>query len=175
MSAGLPDPSGGTPPPSAPKADKMDMRSIMQKSVPVMIRYQPDFKSFLEKFPAIDLNMPENNGEIALHTAVCYSQETLDVVLAHTKNINHQDDVLGYTPLHKAVSVGAALSVKKLVAHGADLTVKDVNGQTALDLAQALDHREIQSLLGGAVPEAPAVTAPHPALTVSGRFKLRMK
>jgi hypothetical protein len=46
----------------------------------------------------------------------------------------------GFTPLHEAAYRGITEMVKLLLAAGADISVRDVNGRTALDLARQHGH-----------------------------------
>lgn len=175
MSLARPDiPDDGGPLPAAPA--QPITRSMPQKALSLMIEQHDALVEFLEKFPEVDFDLPEDNGEIALHKAVCYAADTLEIALNRTKNINHQEYILGYTPLHKAVSAAAPTSVQKLIARGADLTVKDRRGQTPLDLAISLQDEEMQEILKKAMPEEPPAAAlPSMALSMQGRFKMRMK
>ncbi|XP_068736521.1 oxysterol-binding protein-related protein 1-like [Montipora capricornis] len=69
----------------------------------------------------------------------------------HPPNINCQD-MLGNTPLHCAAYRGHKVIAVTLLQHGADTTLRNANGQTALDLAsnkkmkQLLDVQPLQKL-----------------------------
>jgi ankyrin repeat protein len=43
----------------------------------------------------------------------------------------------GFSPLHLAASAGNLEIAKWLIAHGADCTLKNTSGKTAMQLAQA--------------------------------------
>ncbi|GAA5987887.1 hypothetical protein JCM10908_007258 [Rhodotorula pacifica] len=57
-------------------------------------------------------------------------------------------DSYGYTALHLATDRGHAAAVKTLLAAGADKSIPDEDGNTALDLARLAEHEEIVGLLG---------------------------
>lgn len=51
------------------------------------------------------------------------------------------------TPLHKAAELGKVDVVRYLISQGADTSIKDVTGRTALDCAAIAHHSEIVELL----------------------------
>ncbi|GAA5936582.1 uncharacterized protein JCM15063_001927 [Sporobolomyces koalae] len=59
-------------------------------------------------------------------------------------------DSYGYSALHLATDRGHLDSVKVLLAHGADKTATDEDGNTALGLARLADHEDLVSLLSAA-------------------------
>jgi len=64
-------------------------------------------------------------------------------------------DALGETPLHKAARSGRLTACQLLIENGADRTVQNGKGQTALDLARAgPDNNEVADYLASA-PEVP--------------------
>lgn len=58
-----------------------------------------------------------------------------------------QSDFSGNTPLHVAASLGNAQLINLLVSGGADCTVKNVEGETPLDLAKLREHDEVVYVL----------------------------
>jgi hypothetical protein len=64
---------------------------------------------------------------------------------AHPEQINDADD--GRLPLHQAVTGGYIDIVRLLLQHGADRSLADKRGTTALELARQHNHGEIVSLL----------------------------
>jgi ankyrin repeat protein len=81
------------------------------------------------------------------------SGEVVDLLIKAGADINHQTEQLGYTPLMYAIQLNSLYKaqdlVRRLLAAGADTTLTDKEGKTALDLAQEKKYRDIVSLLGG--------------------------
>ncbi|POY75698.1 hypothetical protein BMF94_1321 [Rhodotorula taiwanensis] len=63
-----------------------------------------------------------------------------------TTDLNVRDSY-GYTPLHLATDRGQTEAVKVLLGAGADRSLKDDDGNTALDLARLAEHSDIVALL----------------------------
>ena len=60
--------------------------------------------------------------------------------------IVHQQSY-GATALHRAAYSGYLASATRLLEGGADLTLRDKSGKTALDLARSMGHSEVVALL----------------------------
>ena len=54
-----------------------------------------------------------------------------------------QSDFSGNTPLHVAASLGNTQLINLLVTGGADHTLKNLEGETPLDLAKLKGHNEV--------------------------------
>ncbi|GAB5589813.1 putative ankyrin-repeat protein [Umbelopsis nana] len=96
-----------------------------------------DAMQFLLNWSQIDIN--KRYGPLqatALHVAVCVgSTATIDLVLRQ-KDINvNLTTVNGHTPLHIAALVKSPIATEKLLAAGADNSILDQCGHTALHLA----------------------------------------
>lgn len=92
--------------------------------------------------------LKDADGNSALHCA-CIGGNTECVrllLLSGHFNINEQD-VEGLTPLHYAVAFEQADCVRLLLEQGADSTLKDNEGDTAVDYAQEAENDEIIRLL----------------------------
>jgi hypothetical protein len=97
----------------------------------------------------VDLNAPNEHGEIALIRAASQGQvQAINALLEGGANVNATSGE-GMTALIRASLVGQSEAVKALLAHGADRQPKDRFGSTALDWALAKGHDEIASLLTG--------------------------
>ncbi|KZW02100.1 ankyrin [Exidia glandulosa HHB12029] len=73
--------------------------------------------------------------------------DRLKTLITHAGvDLNAQDE-FGFTPLHLAADRGSEEMVKLLLGHGADPSIKDPDGETALSLAQVSDHAAIIALL----------------------------
>ncbi|GAA5899142.1 hypothetical protein JCM8208_003014 [Rhodotorula glutinis] len=95
--------------------------------------------SFVDKAP------PSRIHELAIEGDVA----ALEGFLAgEGKDANLDErDSYGFAPLHLATDRGHAAVVKVLLAHGADRSVPDEDGNTALDLARLAEHDDLVSLL----------------------------
>ena len=74
-------------------------------------------------------------------------EELMEALLARGANINSGSSSLGNTPLHKAVLKGSMNAVKLLLRHKANVTCKNRKGETALELAIALNDSAICRIL----------------------------
>ncbi|HVI41954.1 MAG TPA: ankyrin repeat domain-containing protein [Anaerovoracaceae bacterium] len=101
-----------------------------------------------------NVNLADDDGETPLMgLARCGADE--DVVMdGMTVLLNagadiHAQDKYGNTALHKAVFMENKLLVRFLLEHGADWTIKDVDGNSALDLAEEVADRrpEIRDII----------------------------
>jgi len=80
----------------------------------------------------------------ALHAAAYAGRtEAAGVLIDGGIAINQQGPVNGYTALHDAVWQNHGATVRVLLAGGADLTIRSKDGQTPLDLARSLHHKEL--------------------------------
>ena len=74
----------------------------------------------------------------------CYGDDVMGIaVLLQASGDADQTDFSGNTPLHVAASLGNAQLINLLVSGGADCTVKNLEGETPLDLAKLKEHDEV--------------------------------
>jgi ankyrin repeat protein len=83
------------------------------------------------------------------YAAILASAALLEFLLDHDGNVNGQD-CFGSTPLMAAVTHGREANVKLLIERGADVDLKDNNGQTAFDRARTHASLELLPLLEAA-------------------------
>lgn len=100
-----------------------------------------------------DPNLRNKTGSTPLHDAALNgNKEVIDLLLAHKANMNAIADADGSTPLHYAASMGRLEAVKTLVDHGADVTLKNAKGLTAIQLAEKNGFTDISQFLSHASP-----------------------
>jgi ankyrin repeat protein len=88
-------------------------------------------------------------GDSALHIA-CWSGGNISIVkllLEHGCDINAVDSRYSNSPLHVACSNGHTQIVEELVARGADITLKNRDGQTPFFLSKKRNYHGISDLL----------------------------
>merc|ERR1719483_1454279 len=99
---------------------------------------------------AQDDNFP---GCTALSVAVASGSSSIIEALLGAGAAVNVKDLIGETPLMNAAKEGHLLSVRLLIAAGADLTLRsdDHEGYSAVDLAKLFRHTEVQELLEQAI------------------------
>lgn len=103
-----------------------------------------------------NLNRRCVSGDTAVSRAVWKNHtETVKTLLSFPGvDVNPASPQGGFTALHDAVSWGNAELVELLIAHGADLQIRDkFNGFTPLDYARYFNDRKILALLTASGPE----------------------
>ncbi len=73
-------------------------------------------------------------------------RDALGLLVAKGADVNAADEG-GVRPLHRAVTSGQVLVVKRLIALGAEVNVTDARGRTPLAMANAGGRRDIAALL----------------------------
>jgi len=97
--------------------------------------------------------MAPDNGSHALISACHYANtdelpKSVPILIEHGANINYRDGG-GNTPLHWAVNwFGGPPLVDYLLKNGADPTIKNNKGLTALDEAKAANKQKLIDLIG---------------------------
>ena len=89
-----------------------------------------------------------------------FNQQTLDQIMQFGGDLRQGvDPKLKQTLLHKAVLKGDEPSAKLLIDIGIDESKKDINGETAQDIAQKTEHKvnTIKSLLIGSAPDISSI------------------
>lgn len=121
--------------------------------------YTPLHRAMLLKSPEMgklliahgaDINAENKQKLRPIHMAIKATGTNLDMLkfLVTNKacNINATDNN-GETALHHAVTYGDDKAAKLLVEHGALKNIKNVNGQTPLDIAKEKDNKELIAYL----------------------------
>lgn len=96
----------------------------------------------------------EENRLTMLHLAVGlesnYREQVIEILLENRADVNcagRSEDVDDVRPLHMAAMWGYDLTVKLLLYEGADATLRDSNGHSAIDYASMYDNHLCVSLL----------------------------
>lgn len=76
-----------------------------------------------------------------------YDAEAAEQILARRPRLVNRKDKHGRTPLHEACTNGDTATVKVLLVHGADPTLRDKRGQTPRDRAEAHNQRSVLRVL----------------------------
>ena len=144
-----------------------------------IIKEYPQLLDKLLAFENIEVNSTDGGGLTALHHAVLQRNESaVKALLAHEGiDVNSQDGN-GLMALHRAVLERYGVGVKALLAHkDIDVEVKDKNGVTPLQLANALNYKELANLISPppSVKEAEqmSVRPTNKLATVWGALKAR--
>lgn len=95
--------------------------------------------------PQPDINLPTNQGTTALHLSISknhlsYVRVLIDEFAASCR----VKDKMGYTPLHRAASIGSIAIMRLLIqlAKGVNVNAKDNDGWTSLHHALAEGHAD---------------------------------
>ncbi|KAM9446412.1 tankyrase, TRF1-interacting ankyrin-related ADP-ribose polymerase b [Clarias gariepinus] len=110
-----------------------------------------------------DVNAQDKGGLIPLHNAASYGHVDIAALLIKFNTCVNATDKWAFTPLHEAAQKGRTQLCALLLAHGADPSMKNQEGQTALDLATADD---IRALLMDAMPPDALPSCLKPQATV---------
>ena len=97
------------------------------------------------------VNVKSESGVSCLHGAITHAQRPMVALLLNQPGIDVDcQDNKGVTPLHIASDMGKEEYVQMLLAHGADISCKTLEGKTALDCAQEKNLLKIVALLEAA-------------------------
>lgn len=112
------------------------------KGSPVPVTLLPNGKN-------ISVNRSDEDlGATALFNAIEKHRPRMVSALLRTGiNVNVRN-VAGITPLMAAADLGSDDIVRVLLEHGADPGIKDMDGETAYDLAARKGHNLVMALLG---------------------------
>ena len=95
-----------------------------------------------------DPNLRNKSGSTPLHDAALNgNKEVIELLLAHKASINAIASEDGSTPLQYAASLDRLEAVRTLVEHGADVTLKNAKGLTAIQLAERNGFADISEFL----------------------------
>ncbi|EQA36241.1 ankyrin repeat protein [Leptospira inadai serovar Lyme str. 10] len=102
----------------------------------------------------LDINHGGVGGETPLHEASADGyDEVVELIIANGAKLNiitrksSNLDKGGNTPLHYATMFGKISTVKILLKHGADKTLRNGDGNTALDIAKKKGYKDLVKIL----------------------------
>jgi ankyrin repeat protein len=105
-------------------------------------------KILLESNPRINVDKRDSYGGTALHGAMFIKNaDIVTLLIKYGYDVNAVGPRNGYTPLHDAVWANYPEGAKLLIAAGADVTVKNHTGLTALELARKDGKKELIAIL----------------------------
>ena len=118
-------------------------------NIPELIRTNnlQDLQNALTTNPSL-ANLPDERGFTPLVLATYLGQkEVAEVLLDHGAELDAQDPMMGNTALMGVCFKGSLELAQLLIARGADKSLKNKNGETALDFARKGGFEEIVEVL----------------------------
>jgi ankyrin repeat protein len=103
----------------------------------------------LEAGAKIDSLDPQGNRRALNYAALSNRSAVVALLLSRGADVNKANRT-GFTPVHHAVEASAHLALQRLIGAGADLSLKNAAGRTALDLARLRGDAEATRLLEAA-------------------------
>lgn len=94
----------------------------------------------------VNVNLKNNDGDSPLHTAITTGHPAIIhelIKYGADPNIHDGWDLIGRTPLHRAILIENFKAVKMLIDAGADMDARSWDGYTPLSLAKALKKHQI--------------------------------
>lgn len=95
----------------------------------------------------VDVAVLSENKDTLLITAAKSSEKTTRLILSKNKNVINQTNALGNTALIESIMAGYTNTAKSLIQNGADVSIKNKQGKTALDISKELKNKALISLL----------------------------
>ncbi len=125
--------------------DELDFRRGLWSSA-----QQNDLNELHERLKtanAKSINQCDSSGYTPLHYSVRFQPADIcRVLLEHGANPNCQTRASLSTPLHRAITFNNLDAIRYLLEYKADLTLKDIDGQTAIEKAMIMNN-EIAKML----------------------------
>jgi ankyrin repeat protein len=95
-----------------------------------------------------EIDSRDGNGRTALlYASSGPFEETVTLLLTRGAEVNAQGSLEGFTALMTAAAEGQVEVVRRLLDHGADRSIEDTDGDTALTFARQNGHSEVVELL----------------------------
>mmetsp|Transcript_37522 Transcript_37522/g.36078 ORF Transcript_37522/g.36078 Transcript_37522/m.36078 type:complete len:142 (-) Transcript_37522:99-524(-) len=101
-----------------------------------------------------NVNIQDGMGRTPLHFAVANENlSALDILLSSPNILIDAQSLGGETPLMRAISFGKKESAAKLLEKGANITLKNNGGLTAVDLVNSNPSSSLMELIQGHVSQ----------------------
>ncbi|MGB7344066.1 MAG: ankyrin repeat domain-containing protein [Pirellulaceae bacterium] len=112
-------------------------------------RKHKDICRLLVEHGAIDDLVDTDDSDILalFRAAYSYDLDTVNEILARRPELVDCKDIHGRTPLHEACTQGDTKTVRALLKRGADVTVRDANGQNPAERAAAHNQHAVTKLI----------------------------
>ncbi|QDK46890.1 hypothetical protein DOM22_17880 [Bdellovibrio sp. ZAP7] len=104
-------------------------------------------KTLITAGAKVDVAVLSENKDTLLITAAKSSEKTTRLILQKNKKVINQTNALGNTALMESIVAGYPKIAKLLVDNGADVTIKNNDGKTALDLSKEMKNKSLSDLL----------------------------
>ncbi|RDA82345.1 hypothetical protein CP532_1241, partial [Ophiocordyceps camponoti-leonardi (nom. inval.)] len=98
--------------------------------------------------PPASTQVRDKRGQYPIHRAAAAGSVPMVRLLLQNKSPVSPTDVEGFTPLHHAIAEGHGDVAVVLLEHGADFTLKNCDGETALELAPDKEVRMAGPVIG---------------------------
>lgn len=120
---------------SSEKSEKSEKSDLVSDVIITRMHLNQDFK--LKELNKANLDFQAHNGDTILIAAINfdYGTDVTEAILEHKPNVNIGNKYTGMTPLMLAVKSNKPALVKALLEQGADVNLKNKNGDTALMFA----------------------------------------
>jgi len=112
-------------------------------------RKHKDICRLLVEHGAIDDLIDSGDSDILalFRAAYSYHSDSVNEILVRRPELVRCKDIHGRTPLHEACTQGDTKTVRALLKRGAEVTVRDANGQTPADRAAAHNQHAVTKLI----------------------------
>jgi len=112
-------------------------------------RKHKDICRMLVEHGAIDDLIASDDADVVnlFRAAYSYDSDSVNEILGRHPELVDCEDKFGRTPLHEACTQGDTKTVRALLRCGADLTIRDINGQTPADRAAAHNQHAVTKIL----------------------------
>ncbi|CAK7897722.1 probable 26S proteasome regulatory subunit p28 [[Candida] anglica] len=128
--------------------DMLDSSGWSPVHIAASAGYEEIFDTLMSNNPQPDIDLPTNQGTAVIHLAC--SKKHYDIVkksIETYKCKTRAKDKMGYTPLHRAASVGDFRIVELLLKSGVNVNATDKEDWTALMHAEAEGWTDVVELL----------------------------
>ena len=105
--------------------------------------------NFLVEEACINPEVGNKNGNTPLHFASQFGNLGTVKYLVEKCKVNAEvQNINGETPLHRASRIGQLEIVKYFIKYDVDISIKNINGETFLDLFKREQKEEIENVIG---------------------------